>query len=99
MNQITHPPVQEALQKLKALSASDEERRLAEVRERALIEEASALEYAKMQGIEEGMKKGIEMFEMAIAKGREEGINAALERLIASGMSESQARDILGVGF
>ena len=92
MNQITHPPVQEALQKLKALSASDEERRLAEVRERALIEEASALEYAKMQGIEEGLEEGL-------AKGREEAMNAALQRLIASGMSETQARNILGVGL
>ena len=92
MNQITHPPVQEALQKLKALSASDEERRLAEVRERALIEEASALEYARMQGIEEGLEEGL-------AKGREEAMNAALQRLIASGMSETQAQNILGVGL
>ena len=100
MNQITHPPVQEALQKLKALSASDEERRLAEVRERALIEEASALEYAKMQGIEEGIEKGIEKgLEEGLTKGREEAMNTALQRLIASGMSETQARNILGVGL
>ena len=83
--------MQEALQKLRALSASDEERRLAEVRERALIEEASALEYAKMQGIEEGIEKGL-------AKGRE-AMNAALQRLVASGMSETQARNILGIGL
>ena len=116
MNQITHPPVQEALQKLKALSASDEERRLAEVRERALIEEASALEYAKMRGIEEGFEKGIEQgiekgieqgIEKGIEKGLEEGLakgwegatNAALQRLIANGMSETQARNILGIGL
>jgi predicted transposase/invertase (TIGR01784 family) len=92
MNQITHPPVQQALQELSALSASDKERRLAEVRERALIEEASALEYAKMQGVEEGIEKGIE-------KGREEAMNAALQRLVASGMSETQARNILGIGL
>ncbi|MBV5333390.1 Rpn family recombination-promoting nuclease/putative transposase, partial [bacterium] len=59
MNQIAYPPVQEALQKLKALSANDKERRLAEIRERAMTEEVSALEYAKKMGIEQGIEQGI----------------------------------------
>lgn len=40
MNQIAHPPVRQAMRKLKTLSADDETRRLAEVRERALSSES-----------------------------------------------------------
>lgn len=47
---IAYPPVQEALEKVKSLSADDETRRLAFVRERALHDEASLLKDAKDEG-------------------------------------------------
>ncbi len=55
MATITHEPVQKARDKLAALSADAETRRLAFVRERALLDEASLLKDAREEGREEGM--------------------------------------------
>jgi hypothetical protein len=54
MNQITYPPVQQALTHLRALSADDEARWLAFVRERALRDEISELQGARREGIQQG---------------------------------------------
>ncbi len=66
MNQIMHPPVQQALAHLKALSGDEDARRLAFVRERALRDEISELQGARREGWEEGMEKGIEKGEVRI---------------------------------
>lgn len=58
MNQITYPPVQQALAHLKNLSADEEARRLAFVRERALHDEISELQGARREGWEEGLQQG-----------------------------------------
>jgi predicted transposase/invertase (TIGR01784 family) len=50
MNQIAYPPVKEALEQLKALSADEETRRLAEVRERSLMAERTEIEAAEERG-------------------------------------------------
>ncbi|SEL65824.1 hypothetical protein SAMN05444515_1371, partial [Ectothiorhodospira marina] len=64
---IAHEPVQQAMNRLKELSADEEARRLAFVRERALRDEVSLLNEAKREGLEEG---------------REEGRHAGLEGLL-----------------
>ncbi|MCG5525058.1 hypothetical protein LRB11_08965, partial [Ectothiorhodospira haloalkaliphila] len=66
MAKITHEPVQQAMNRLKELSADEEARRLAFVRERALRDEVSLLNEAKREGREEGREEGLE-------KGREQG--------------------------
>jgi len=58
MNQIAHPPVQQALEKLKALSGDEETRRLAFVRERALRDEISQIDAARREGKLEGRQEG-----------------------------------------
>jgi DNA-binding PucR family transcriptional regulator len=78
MAAIAYPPVQQALDRIKGLSADAETRRLAFVRERALHDEASERRAEREQG-------------------KLEGLEEALARLIQSGMSESQARQILGL--
>ena len=60
MNQISYPPVQEALAYLKALSGDEEARRLAFVRERALRDEISELQGARREGWEEGLQQGVQ---------------------------------------
>ena len=55
MQQIDYPPVQQALQRIRDLSADEETRRLAFVRERALRDERSELRAAREAGIEAGM--------------------------------------------
>lgn len=78
MNQITHPPVQEAMRKLRTLSHNEEDRYRAEMRARAVIEEASQMSYARRMGLEEGLR-------------------TACARLIAGGMNETNAKQILGL--
>ena len=78
MAAIAYPPVQQALEHIKALSADAETRRLAFVRERALHDEVSELRAEREIG-------------------KREGLETALARLIQSGMSENQARQLLGL--
>ena len=54
-----NPAIQKAFKMLEILSADEETRRLAEMREKALKNERSELAAAKREGIEEGMQKGI----------------------------------------
>ncbi|MDO9596161.1 MAG: hypothetical protein Q7J47_00430 [Azoarcus sp.] len=73
MSAITHRPVQQAMEQLKGLSADDEMRRLAFVRERALHDEVSFTNAAREEGRVLGREEGLE-------KGREEGQLKLLER-------------------
>lgn len=57
MANITYEPVQDALERLKVLSADEETRRLAFVRERAQHDEASLLKDAKEEGEQIGYQK------------------------------------------
>lgn len=94
MNQIAYPPVREAMRKLKALSADDETRRLAEVRERALMTERTELNAAERRGEARGEARGKEL-------GKQEGANEAnakaVNSLIQNGFTEAQARTLLGL--
>jgi len=58
MSQITYAPVQQALEHIKSLSADDETRRLAFVRERALRDERSEIRAAREEGKLEGKLEG-----------------------------------------
>jgi predicted transposase/invertase (TIGR01784 family) len=66
--QYTHPPVQKAYALLQQISADESARQLADMRERALMNELSMLAEAKEEGIEEGMKKGQEQEKLAVAR-------------------------------
>ncbi|WP_053070650.1 hypothetical protein [Halomonas sp. PR-M31] len=65
MANIEHEPVKGAMSRIKELSADEEARRLAFVRERALRDEISFINEAKREGREEGLQEGRE-------EGREE---------------------------
>ncbi len=60
MSQLTYPPVQQALEMLKDLSADDETQRKAFVRERALRDEVSQLASARMEGLHEAITKMVQ---------------------------------------
>jgi hypothetical protein len=60
MQTVDYPLVQQALDRLKGLSADAETRRQAFVRERALLDEASAINAATARGIEQGIEKGMQ---------------------------------------
>ena len=82
MSQLSYPPVQQALEMLKDLSADAETRHRAMVRERALHDEATLIQAAEQRGEQRGEQKGLQN---------------ALTRMVASGIPEAQARSILGL--
>ena len=82
MQTIEYPPVQQAMALLTSLSADAETRNLAFARERALFNEATAINAAIAKGKLEG---------------KLEGLQDALAKMIAGGISEEQARSILGM--
>jgi predicted transposase/invertase (TIGR01784 family) len=53
MATVTHEPVKQALNRIRTLSADEEARRLAFVRERALHDEVSLLNDARREGLEQ----------------------------------------------
>ncbi len=59
MESITHGPVRQAMRRLEALSADDEAKRLAFVRERALHDEVTELKAARDEGEVIGLAKGV----------------------------------------
>jgi len=64
----THPPVQKAYALLQQISADQNARQMAEMRERALINELSMLEEAKEKGMEKGIEKGMEKGKITVAR-------------------------------
>jgi len=54
MSEIEHAPIREALNRVRELSADEEARRLAFVRERALRDEVSLLKEAREEGFQAG---------------------------------------------
>ena len=89
MGQIADEPVRTALDKLKTLSNDDEARRLAFLRERALLDERSLLKDAHDEGWEEGLVRGIEQGKQ---EGKQEGRIEAL-RLTASNLIQATTLD------
>ena len=90
MSSMNHPPVQKALNMLRAMSADEIEQQFAFERERAILIELMELHAARAEGEAAGEAAGI-------LKGEAAGLQKALARLIVSGMPEDQARQILGL--
>lgn len=59
MGQIDYAPVQQAMEKLKALSADEEVRRLADARELALFMEQAEMRAVEARGIAMGMENAV----------------------------------------
>jgi predicted transposase/invertase (TIGR01784 family) len=114
MSSMNHPPVQKALNMLRAMSADEIEQQFAFERERALLIEQMELHAARAEGEAAGEAAGILKGEAAgilkgkalgleegeatgLLKGEATGLKKALARLIANGMPEDQARQILGL--
>ncbi|MBK7002480.1 MAG: hypothetical protein IPH35_21760 [Rhodoferax sp.] len=78
MSQLSYPPVQQALNMLKDLSADAETQARALVRERALHDERTLIQAAELRG-------------------EQKGLQDALNKMVANGIPQAQARSILGL--
>ncbi len=95
------PEISKAVVILHEMSADEEMREIARLREKAALDELSAVNYARKegeaQGIEKGMAQGIEKgMAQGIEKGRVEQREKILARMSENGFTEEQIRDILG---
>ncbi|MBK5964453.1 hypothetical protein CCR95_10245 [Thiocystis minor] len=94
MAAIEHAPIQEALNRVRQLSADEEARRLAFVRERALHDEVSLLKEAREEGREEGERLGMQKGEqLGMQKGEQLGMQKG--RLAAT---QDTARNLIALG-
>jgi predicted transposase/invertase (TIGR01784 family) len=80
-----------AMNRIRELSADEETRRLAFVRERALRDEVSFLNDAKREGLQEGEQLGIE-------KGEKQGIEKTARNLLKLGvLNDEQIAEATGL--
>ena len=77
---------------LRELNADEKMRYFADMREKALHDEATALQHAREEGVMQGREEGIEEGRM---QGREEGTRQIVEKMRKSGMTEEQIQAIL----
>ena len=88
MSQLSYPPVQQALARLKTLSADEEAKERARVRDRALRDELTQVAMAEIRGKLEGKLEGLQ-----------EGLQNALAKMRASGIPEAQVPQGQSDGF
>ena len=99
MSEIEHAPIREALNRVRRLSADEEARRLAFVRERALHDEVSLLREAREEGEQIGMRKGRQEGEqIGMRKGRLEAAQETARNLLQLGvLNEHQIAQATGL--
>ena len=99
MAAIEHAPIQEALNRVRQLSADEEARRLAFVRERALHDEVSLLKEAREEGERLGIQKGERLgMQKSRQEGRLEAAQDTARNLIALGvLSDGQIAQATGL--
>ena len=83
------PEIQKTIVILREMSADEQIREEARRREKRLHDEATALNYARKEGLAEGEAIGK-------ARGRAEGIASVAEVMRKKGYTEEQIKDLLG---
>ena len=88
--------INQAIVVLRKLNADEKMRYLAEIREKSLHDEVSALEGAKEEGIAEGMAQGIQKgIAQGIEKGEKRKENELIKKMRKSGLSDEMINNIL----
>jgi flagellar biosynthesis/type III secretory pathway protein FliH len=89
--------INQAIVVLRELNADEKMRYISDMREKALHDEANALNSAKKSGFNEGMKQGkIKGLEQGKKEGAIEERKLIVSQLKASGMTDEQIKAILG---
>ena len=89
------PAVQKALHSLQMMSLDEETRRLYEAREMFLHDQATRMQEAKEEGLEEGLMKGKEQgLVEGMMKGKEQGVEEGKKQ-----ERETVAKNLLSLGM
>ncbi len=94
MAQVEHPPIQEAMNRVRALSADEQARRLAFVRERALHDEVTLLKEAQRRGEQIGLEKGEQI---GLEKGEQIGLEKGQQIGLEKGRREAATETARGL--
>ena len=91
-----------ALESLRKACASDEVREMIELRMKAKRDEASRLEHARREVLEEGLEMGLvkghqEGLEMGLAKGHQEGLLDVARKMREAGFSPDSISAMTGL--
>lgn len=90
--------IKEAGEELEILNGDYEIQRLAELREKAIRDEASALDFATKKGLKAGLEQGLkEGLEEGRKKGMEQGIEQVAKNLLKMGLSISDISKATGL--
>jgi predicted transposase/invertase (TIGR01784 family) len=89
MANVSHEPVKRAMNRIRELSADEETRRLAFVRERALHDEVSLLSDAREEGLKQGLEQGREAVALNLI---DMGVLTDAQIATASGLSEADVK-------
>jgi len=91
------PEVQKGISIIRRFSSDEQIQIEAERREKAILDEISALHFAEKKGIEIGEKKGIQKGRKEGRKeGRQEERNNIISKLKSAGMSDEDITKLLG---
>ena len=93
ISQTNVPIMKKAVNVIYDMSEDTRIREIARLREKAMHDEASALNHAKAEGIEEGMAQGMTK---GIAQGMTKGKNEIIAQMKAAGMTDEQISFVLG---
>ena len=86
--------IKEAVEELTIMSKDEELRRLADLREKAIRDERSALAYAKEEGVKQGIELGLKEKEIQIAKNMlEEKIDIEVIKRV-TGLTEDEIQKL-----
>ncbi len=94
MAQVEHPPIREAMNRVRALSADEQARRLAFVRERALHDEVTLLKEAQRRGEQIGLEKGEQI---GLEKGEQIGLEKGQQIGLEKGRREAATETARGL--
>ena len=89
MANVSHEPVKRAMNRIRELSADEETRRLAFVRERALNDEVSLLSDAREEGLKQGLEQGREAVALNLI---DMGLLTDAQIATAAGLSEADVK-------
>lgn len=90
--------IKDVSEELEYLNGEYEAQRLADLREKAIRDEASALAYAKKKGIKQGVERGIEQgLKQGVEQGRYEEKILITKRLLQTGLSIEEISEVTGL--
>ena len=82
---VSNEEIKEAMEQLEKISSNPELRRIIELKEKYLHEEAPARYFYKKQGLEEGRQEGLAQ---GLKQGREQGVKQGIEQGIQQGIEQ-----------